>query len=125
MKQTFAALRAVMKKHAGKMTVVHDTDDVYYLDAGWSEAWKKNVFFGCVRISKNYVGYHLMPVYTNPTLLKDMSPDLRKRMQGKSCFNFKAVSKEQLKELDALTKRGVTAFKQLGQITTKLSKTRA
>jgi hypothetical protein len=43
-----------------------------------------------VQIKKNYVIYHLMPVYLNPGLLEGMSPGLRKRMQGKSCFNLPA-----------------------------------
>jgi hypothetical protein len=31
-----------------------------------------------------------MPLYMNPALTKTISPPLKKRMQGKTCFNFKA-----------------------------------
>ena len=48
-------------------------------------------WFGAVRLGKAYVSYYLMPVYGDPRLLADMSPELRKRMQGKSCFNFTRV----------------------------------
>ena len=33
----------------------------------------------------------LMPVYVNPSLLETMSSALRKRMQGKACFNFTVI----------------------------------
>ncbi len=41
-----------------------------------------------------------------PDLLKDLPPELKKRMQGKSCFNFKTIDEEQLRGLRELTKRG-------------------
>jgi hypothetical protein len=50
-----------------------------------------------------------MPIYVKPHLLDDVSPALRKRMQGKSCFNFAKVDDPLLAELEALTKRGYDA----------------
>ncbi len=44
-----------------------------------------------------------MPVYVNPALLEAISPELRKRMQGKSCFNFKTIDMQLFEELAALT----------------------
>jgi hypothetical protein len=35
---------------------------------------------------------------------------LKKRMQGKSCFNFKEVDEKLFKELDKLTKAGAARF---------------
>jgi len=52
-----------------------------------------------------------MPVYAFPDLLKGISPALKKRMQGKSCFNFTEIDDEMLAELAALTKRGFERFK--------------
>jgi len=51
-----------------------------------------------------------MPVYTFPELLKDISPELKRHMQGKSCFNFKSVEPELFKELAALTRKGYDRF---------------
>jgi hypothetical protein len=45
----------------------------------------------------------LMPVYTFPELLEGISPILKKRIQGKSCFNFKTISDSELFELQILT----------------------
>lgn len=47
-----------------------------------------------------------MPVYVNSKLLDGISPELKKRMQGKSCFNFKTIDKPFLNELAGLTKKG-------------------
>jgi hypothetical protein len=116
MATTFGVLRSVLKKHAGKLIVTKDTPRLYYVDAGFSETWQKEVFFGAVRLGKSYVSYHLIPVYTCPELVKDLSPELRKRMQGKSCFNFKSISTSQLKELDSLTGACVRRFKQVAKL---------
>jgi hypothetical protein len=47
-----------------------------------------------------------------PELLKGVSPGLKKRMQGKSCFNFNAVDEQVFSELVELTKKGFEKFKQ-------------
>ena len=51
-----------------------------------------------------------MSLYTSPDGIKTISPDLKKRMQGKSCFNFKTVDDNLFKELENLTKTGAKQF---------------
>ena len=108
----FEQLRNILKPYAGNLTVKTDTSDTYYLDGPYSEKWKKELFFGSAQIKKNYVSFYLMPVYMYPELLKDISPELRKRMQGKSCFNFKKVEPALFEELAALTRKGADKFKE-------------
>lgn len=102
----FEKLRAVLKPYARKLTVKQDTGSVFYLEGSYSEKWKREVFFASVQIKKSYVSFYLMPVYMYPDLLKGISPELKKRMQGKSCFNFKTVEKSLFDELTQLTKQG-------------------
>lgn len=71
----------------------------------------REVWFGAVGPRKSYVSYHLMPVYMFPDLLKSASPELKKRMQGKSCFNFKEVDEKLFDELAKLTEQGYKRFK--------------
>src|SRR5262245_26720080 len=66
-----------------------------------------------VKTGKNYVSYHLMPVYAKPELLQTVSPALKKRMQGKSCFNFTTIEPDQLQELTDLTNTGIAAYRDL------------
>jgi hypothetical protein len=60
---------------------------------------------------KNYVSFHLFPVYVFPDLLDGISETLRARMQGKSCFNFRAPDAVLFQELAALTKAGLARMK--------------
>jgi len=113
---TFARLKKILQKYEKHLTVTADEPDNYYLDAAYSEKFKRQIFFGAVRMKKRYVSFHLMPLYAFPDLLKGVSSALRKRMQGKSCFNFTTVDDETLAELAALTERGVERFKKEGLI---------
>jgi hypothetical protein len=58
------------------------------------------------RVGKAYVSYYLMPICVEPSLLERLSPELRRRTQGKSCFNFRTVDEALFAELEALTRRG-------------------
>ncbi len=108
---TFAKLKRILQKYEKNLTVKADTATNYYLDAGYSERFKHIIFFGAVTIKKNYVSFYLMPVYAFPDLLKGISPALKKRMQGKSCFNFTTIEDDMQVELDALTEKGVARYK--------------
>jgi len=77
---------------------------------------KKPLFFGAVQIKKNYVSFYLMPIYVQPKLLEKISEALKKRMQGKSCFNFKEVDKDLFEELGDLTQAGYEYYKNEGYI---------
>ena len=101
----FEKLKAIIQPYANKLALKTDKADLYYLDAAYSEKWKKEIFFASAQIKKNYVSFYLMPVYMFHDLMKDISPQLKKHMQGKSCFNFKKVEPELLEELDQLTKK--------------------
>lgn len=102
----FEKLKKIIQPYSKKLTVKTDKADLYYLEAVYSEKWKKEIFFASTQIKKNYVSFYLMPVYMYPDLLKNISPELKKHMQGKSCFNFKKVEPELLNELNQLVKKG-------------------
>lgn len=104
----FAALRSIMADFAPRLDVIHDTPDHYYLNTRTIGPNKQPIAFGGVRIGKAYVSYYLMPVYM---VGMDMSADLKKRMQGKACFNFKTVDDDLFGELRGLTRRGYDAWR--------------
>jgi hypothetical protein len=112
----FNALRSILQPYARRMVVVADTDDNYHLDSARAIRNNKGIFFGAVRRGKAYVSFHLMPVYACPDLLRGMSPELKKRMQGKSCFNFKTGDGPLFKELAQLTQAGFARFKSQGYV---------
>jgi hypothetical protein len=71
----------------------------------------KELYFGAVMVMKNYVSYHLFPLYVCPELAKELSPELKKRKQGKACLNFTVVDEELFQQLDALTRQGFELFR--------------
>jgi hypothetical protein len=108
----FEELKNILKPYAEELALKADTSDTYSLDGPYSEKWKKQLFFGSTQIRKNYVSFYLMPVYMYPDLLQDVSPELKKHMQGKSCFNFKKVEADLFEELTALTRKGAEKFRE-------------
>ena len=106
----FARLKAIFKPYAKTMEVAADSQTYYLLNTRHIMKNKQPLCFGGARLGKNYVSFYLMSVYACPDLLTGMSPELKKRMQGKSCFNFKEVDEKLFKELAKLTKAGATKF---------------
>ncbi len=110
-----ARLKTIMQKYdGGALKASPDQPGNYVLVGPPTErSLGKDVWFGAVQTRKNYVSYHLMAVYAFPDLLDGMSPELKKRMQGKSCFNFKAVDDRLFKELAKLTDKGYKRFRKV------------
>lgn len=104
--QVFLDLRAIMLPYARRMDCTIDRDDELSVNTKHIQKNGKPLWFGGVQVKKRYVSYHLMPVYVNPQLLEGISPALKKRMQGKSCFNFTTSDAALFEELAALTDAG-------------------
>ena len=112
----FDDLKVLLNKYSEHLVCVKDEPGDYYLDTGHIQKNKKPMFFGAVKIGKTYVSFHLMPVYCFPNLLGDISHELKNRMQGKSCFNFKTTDDALIKELAGLVDRGYQAFEAAGYV---------
>ena len=83
----------------------------YYLVTK-ARSWKGGpMFFGAVMKGKAYVSYHLFPLYVFPEMGQMVSSRLKKRMQGKTCFNFRAAESVLFAELRHLTKAGLEKYR--------------
>jgi hypothetical protein len=107
---TFLALKKVLKPYERRLVVQENSEKNYCLVTKHIMKNKQPLWFAGVRMGKAYVSYHLIPIYACPELAKGMSADLKKRMQGKACFNFKKVDAKLFKELGQLTKTGLQKF---------------
>jgi len=76
MKDVFDALKALIEPHTRLLDIKRDEPGSFYVDTFHVLKNKKPLFFGAVQAKKNYVSYHLMPVYLNPRLLDGVSPEL-------------------------------------------------
>jgi hypothetical protein len=112
----FAELKSVMAPFAAKLDTKQDDESVLYVDTRHIQQNRKPLYFGVVMLKKSPVSYHLMPVYVKPDLLKGLSPGLKRRMQGKSCFNFSEIDTPLFKVLAALTKAGFQSYKEQGLV---------
>ncbi len=113
----FAALKPVLAKYTKRLAVKADTPTEYTLVTKSASPFPQHkgqpLYFGSVRLGKAYVSFHLVPLYMCPELTKSISPALKKRMQGKACFNFKSDPEPQLfNELKRLTEE---SLKQWGE----------
>jgi hypothetical protein len=112
----FARLREVLAKHSAGLAVSEDAPGRYCLSGGLHPKHKQPMAIAWVEVGKAYVSYHLMPVYGYPKLLDNYSKALKARMQGKSCFNFKAVDDGLFEELDRLTAQSLAVFAKAGYL---------
>src|SRR4051794_5062587 len=109
--ETFEALKKIYKPFASKMNVTHDTDSEYYLESKGPMYKGQPMCFGAVRMGKGKVSFHMMALYCFPEMKKKISPELKKRMQGKQCFNFSKPDPALFAELSRLAEEGARRFK--------------
>lgn len=101
-----ARLRRILDPYRDRLTVSRDGPDGMYLELPGYEGQPWG-YVGGTRLGKRYASYYLMGVYGSPDLLVSISPALRRRMQGKSCFNFTTIDEGLLAELEALTAKSI------------------
>lgn len=120
---TFRALRQLLGKYAEGLAIEVDTADRFCLVAtpgpatlkAWGgKARRATIPVAWVERAKSYVGYHLMGLSGNAPLVASLSPALRTRMQGKTCFNFRRPDAALFMELDAVTKASLDAMQREG-----------
>jgi hypothetical protein len=117
----FEVLKGTLEKNTRGLAVKADTASDYSVTGKVPSPFPQHkgqpMWIAAVQVRKAYVSYHLMPLYMNPPLQAMVSPELKKRMQGKACFNFKKVPDPGLlKELSGVTKAAVKDSKTRGWI---------
>jgi hypothetical protein len=109
--KTFYALKMVFAKYEKHLHINADTREKYYLETRSHSYKGKPLFFGAVIRGRAYVSFHLMPLYWDPSLAKGISANLKKRMQGKACFNFLEPDSALFRELAKLTSKGFGLYR--------------
>ena len=102
----FRRLKSILEPYGQRLYVTDDSPKSYGVDAAREGQRNPTTWFAGVRLGKRYVSYYLMPVYVDSTLAETISPELKRHMQGKSCFNFTKVDEGLFGELDSLTQTG-------------------
>lgn len=92
--------------------------DTYMLLGAPVDKYPGGITFAGVKRQKRYVSYYLMPAYSEPELASAISPELRRRRQGKTCFNFTRIDEGLFDELADLTERGRESYEAKGWLAT-------
>jgi hypothetical protein len=101
-----ARLRAILDPYRDRL----ETGTIYNREILRRPGGRGHDWFAGVLPNKNYISFYMLPIYTWPQLLDGISPALRKRKQGASCFNFSAADDDVFAELAALTERSFRAY---------------
>jgi hypothetical protein len=87
----FTALWAVLRSYQDNFVLKADKPNHCSLETRSASLNGRRLFFAAAKIKKKYVSYYLPALYMFPELANRISPELRSRLQGQSCFNFTEV----------------------------------
>ena len=107
-----ARLREILTPYRERFSVTKEGPDGFVLEVPGLEG-KPWGYVAGTKVGKAYVSFHLMSLYADPSLVESLSPALRRRMQGKTCFNFRGVDEELFAELEAVAARGIAVHPDL------------
>jgi hypothetical protein len=102
-------LKGLLAPYRDELSVTSDGPSGMVLEVPGLEG-KPWGYVAATRLGKRYVSYYLMPVYASPELTDSISPDLARRRQGKSCFNFSRIDEGLFAELGTLTSRSIDGW---------------
>lgn len=112
----YGDLRSILTAHTDILDMTKDSEIGVIAETKRKDEKGKGEFFGAAEIKKNYVSFYLMPIYCFPELAANISPELKKRMQGKSCFNFKKREPALFDELADHVKTGIEKYRSEGKL---------
>ncbi|PLX57554.1 MAG: hypothetical protein C0629_01740 [Chromatiales bacterium] len=112
----FSRSREILLAHSRSLVLVRDEPGDIYLNTAHQMKNGQPLFFGAAAIRKQYVSFHLMPVYVFPELLHSIPTQLERRRHGKSCFNIKHPDDVIFAALEQLTAHGISQYRRAGYV---------
>ena len=119
-KAIFDKVKKNMEQCAPPMVYKKGSADAYELMGnkpvpyGYKKEIVAGMYFCSTVMRKDSIVLYFFPAYMNPAPFKSVAPSLFKHLKGKTCFHFKKEEDVNEKELSALLKKGVEAWKKLG-----------
>ena len=119
-KEIFDSIKSVMQKQCPPMVASKDKEGVYEIMGnkpvpyGSKKTIVPGLYFSSVVARKDMISFYFFPIYYHTADFIDLIPTMAKCLKGKTCFNFKKPEQVNVKELSALLKKGVVAWKKMG-----------
>ena len=116
----FARLKSALEKCAPPMVVSKDKKDVFELMGnkpvpyGSKKTIVPGMYFSSVVARKDMVSFYFFPLYFQEKNFEKTIPTLMKCLKGKTCFHFKNIEQLNEKEMAAMLKKGMQAWKKNG-----------
>ncbi len=113
LEDVFAALHPLLARHAESLVVVADEPGDLQVQTRRLGPSGTALSFGTLKTQDDSVRLQLMPVYSHPVLLEDLSDELRERMLGKAGFEFtpETITPELVEQLSALVDAGLARYR--------------
>jgi hypothetical protein len=102
-------LRMILTPFTSELVATRDGPGALSLEMPGLEGKPRGYVAG-TRVGKRYVSFYLMGVYGSPELRVGISDGMRRRMQGKACFNFTRIEEPLFEELADLSARAIPRF---------------
>ena len=111
--QVFEALAGILVPYARLLDSEMHPNMGYCLKATTGRP-AKEIYFGSVKLQQDHVSFHLFLLYAYPDLEGQLSPELRKRLEGKTCFRIERFDTSLFRELESLTRLTFERFRSGG-----------
>ena len=118
--EIFDKIKTALAKNSPPMVVSKDKDNIFELIGnkpvpyGSKKVMVPGMYFSWVISRKDTINFYFHPMYMHTEEFKDLMPTMFKFLKGKTCFHFKKPEQVNEKELSALLKKGVQAWKKSG-----------
>lgn len=117
--EIISKLKAALRKCSPPMVISKESKDGMELMGnkpvpyGYSKKIVPGMYFTSFVARKDMVSFYFFPMYMHDGF-KELMPTMIKTLKGKTCFNIKKPEQINEKELNALLKKGVSAWKKQG-----------
>ena len=75
-------------------------------------------YFASVMPKPKDVRLYFFPIYTDPEFFKDIAPELRKCLKGKSCFHIKKIDNNLTTHITNMISLGIKTYQDKGLLIT-------
>jgi hypothetical protein len=118
----FSMLKKVMEEHCPPLVMKSNSDKGIELIGntpapyGYKKEIIPGMYFASALIRKDNVSFYFFPIYGAPKEFEKLAPAAMKCLDGKTCFHFKKEEQAVEKEIRALMKKGIEAYKKQGWV---------
>ncbi len=119
----FNKISSILKKYSPPMLVAKNKPGVVYelmgnkpVPYGSTKKIVPGMYFCSVVARNSMISFYFFPIYYHTDDFIGLIPTMSKTLKGKTCFNIKKLDQVNEKELNALIKKGVAAWKKLGYL---------